>query len=101
MIRRLAVTLAGVGLCLFWASPTAAALPGPGPICPGDGQDVNVLGVDAGHCDFMFTPDGIHVHCEWGGYGMPLWQVADATNCWRVDANGDRLPPPPLHREDH
>ncbi len=37
---------------------------------PGDGFHQNVLGAYGGYCDFMYLPDGTHVHCEWAGFGF-------------------------------
>lgn len=81
------------------ASPTASALP-PSPFCPGNGTDVTVLGGGGGWCDFLFLPDGTHVHCEWGGFNAGLIDVASVSNCWRVYEDGTRVPaPPPPVRE--
>jgi hypothetical protein len=94
-------TVAAVGLLpvalLF--PPPASALP-PSPFCPGDGTDVTVLGAGGGYCDFLFLPDGVHVHCEWGGFNAGLIDVASMSNCWRVHEDGTRVPaPPPPVRE--
>lgn len=76
------------------SAPTADALP-PSPFCPGNGTDVVVMGAGGGWCDFMYTPDGLHVHCEWGGFTLGFMDVASVSNCWRVGPDGHRLDPPP------
>lgn len=92
-MRRILVAVALGLLCVF-SAPPAGALP-PSPVCPGEGGDLSVLGADGGHCDFLFTPDGIHVHCEWGGFtvGM-MFEITSVSNCWRVYADGSKVPSP-------
>src|SRR6266404_9805926 len=92
--------LAGSALLLaaMVFAPSASALP-PSPFCPGDGVDVSVLGVGGGYCDFLFLPDGTFVHCEFGGAGTILFEIASVSNCWRVAADGTRVGPAPLVRE--
>jgi hypothetical protein len=74
----------------LFTAPTAEALP-PSPFCPGNGTDITVMGAGGGWCDFLFLPDGTHVHCEWGGFNPGLIDVASVSNCWRVGADGGRL----------
>lgn len=92
----LAVVLCVVAMV---SAPTASALP-PSPFCPGDGVDVSVLGAGGGYCDFLFLPDGTHVHCEFGGVFIVLVDIVSVSNCWRVNADGTRVPPAPLVRDD-
>ena len=81
------------------AGPTAHAMP-PGALCPGEGTDITVLGGEGGYCDFLFTPDGLHVHCEWGGFVPGMITIVGVTNCWRVDKDGNKVPSGPLNRDD-
>lgn len=90
-----AVLLAAALVC----APAANALP-PGPFCPGEGTDIVVLGGEGGYCDFLFTPDGVHVHCEFGGFVLgSAIEIAGVTNCWRVDRDGNKVPSGPLNRD--
>lgn len=99
MIKAAAATtgLLAVAAAVAFA-PAARSLP-PSPFCPGDGVDVSVFGIGGGYCDFLFLPDGTHVHCEFGGAYMVLVEVVSVSNCWRVNADGSRIPPAPLIRE--
>lgn len=98
-------TLSVFGGALLLASlataPTADALPGP--MCPGDGTDITVVFAGGGYCDFMFLPDGhgaeTHVHCEWGGV-LQMWNFISINNCWRVNADGSKIPAPPPPQRD-
>jgi hypothetical protein len=80
-------------------APSANAVPGP--LCPGDGFDQNVLGADGGYCDFLYLPNGTHVHCEWGGFSLGMmFPISETNNCWRVNEDGSRVPPPVAPQRD-
>lgn len=91
--------VAAAALVAVATAPAAQALP-PSPFCPGDGLDVTILGMGGGYCNFLFMPDGTYVHCEFGGASVVLFEIASVSNCWRVAADGTRIPPAPLVRDD-
>lgn len=84
------------------AAPLAAALIAPppaaaqlGPICPGDGDEVVAAGATDGWCDFLFTPDGVHVHCKWAGFSVIATEFGGVIRCRRVYADGTQVNPDP------
>lgn len=83
-----------LGVALVTAVP-AGAEPF-GPICPGDGDEVTAVGVTDGYCDFMFTPDGNHVHCKWAGFSLVATEFGGVIRCRRVSQDGSLINPDPV-----
>jgi hypothetical protein len=98
-MMRYMLSILGWSLAALFVTVAPVHAQPPGPYCPGDGDEIVVMAAVDGWCDFMFTPDGNHVHCKWAGFD-PMIDFGSETRCRRVHPDGSLVSPEPTPPAD-